>query len=279
MNQFKVERLGHVNNIASDVHPLRAAYVKVFGADVFSDWSNPDVGSSNCLLLISGTCIEIFAVDDEEKILGKYLRRHGPGWHSLEWTVPSQGEAEEIAAARHLRVTDRVDDAYVWLHPKDCHGLLLELSTHHFAGDSRDTAGWEPTYWSDEHPLGIVGLNCIRVTSREPLAAAEWLADLTGTNVSYDEPRSGAGGRAAGVALADHVIEFIGAVGNGPIGEFLERQGERMHSVAFDVKDIAAASAFLSDQGIATSNGSGPGRIYIDPAVTSGSLIELVTAA
>jgi catechol 2,3-dioxygenase-like lactoylglutathione lyase family enzyme len=279
MSALSIERLGHVNNIVSEVKSLRGPYVDIFGADVFSDWTNSEVGSANSLLLVSDTCVEIFGIEDEESILGKYLRRHGPGWHSLEWTVPSQPEAEEVVKSRNIRITDRADDAYAWLHPKQCHGLLVELSTHHFPGDSRDKEGWTPRYWSEDHPLGVVGLNCIRVMSHEPPAAAEWLADLTATDVSYDEPRPGVSGRAVGVALPGHVIEFFGPTGEGPTQDLLASRGERIHSVTFDVKDIDAALAFLSEQGIGTRPGTADGRVFLDEGSTAGSLFELASGS
>jgi 4-hydroxyphenylpyruvate dioxygenase-like putative hemolysin len=102
--------------------------------------------------------------------------------------------------------------------------------------------------------------------------------DLTGTRITYDEPRPLVSGRAVGVGLADHVIEFVGATGEGPTMDFVNAHGERMHSVAFNVSDLGAAEDFLQSKGIRTLPGSATGRLYLDPAATHGSLIELVSA-
>jgi len=275
MPPLTISRLGHANNIVGNIDDLREAYSGIFGADFFRNWTNPAVGSANSLLLVGDTCVEIFGVVDPRSVFGRYVSRYGPGWHSLEWTVPSQLAAEEIAAERNIRVSDRAE-GYAWLHPKDCHGLLLEVSEAHFAGDSRDVEGWTPSYWADEHPLGIVALDCIRALSAAPLKAAEWLAELTGTDVSYDEVRPDIAGRAVGVGLPGHVLEFLGPDGNGQTQDMLSAHGGRIHSVAFAVKDLDGAVQYLDSKGVATTRGTEDGRVFLDTASTAGSVFELV---
>ena len=233
----------------------------MFGADIFREWDEPHAGSANALLLVADTCLELFGVSDPDGVVGRWASRHGQGWHSLEWTLPSFEQAVEVTSALGIALTERVEGAYVFTHPRDCHGICLELTAAHFANDARDVAGWEPTYWRDEHPLGIDGSPCIRVSSHDALDAARWLASLTGREVDYDEHRPQLVGRAVGVHLAGHSIEFVEPEGEGALSRFLEARGERIHSVSFPVRDLSARAR--APRGHGGRGAPGPRRVAL----------------
>jgi hypothetical protein len=82
------------------------------------------------------------------------------------------------------------------------------------------------------------------------------------------------GGRAVGVVLAGHTLEFVEPIGDGPLRQFVEQRGERIHSLSLTVVDLGAALAHLADLGVGVVPGAGASR-FIDPAATLGGLIEL----
>ncbi len=266
--------MGHLNHVVDDYAKARALYGNVFGADIFREWDEPHAGSANALLLVADTCLELFGVNDPDGVVGRWASRHGQGWHSLEWTLPSFEQAVEVTSALGIALTERVEGAYLFTHPRDCHGICLELTAAHFADDARDVQGWEPTYWRDEHPLGIDGSPCIRVSSHGALDAARWLASLTGREVDYDERRPQLVGRAVGVHLAGHSIEFVEPEAEGPLSRFLEARGERIHSVSLPVRDLSSALGHLEDMGVGVLPGQDGSR-FIDPVATCGGLVEL----
>jgi hypothetical protein len=277
-DHFEVQRLGHANHVSNDYDATKRAYQQVFDGWFFREWAQPEHGTTNALITLSDTCIEVFSVTDPGSPLGRWAGRQGlGGWHSLEWTIPSQDEGDEILRQRSIRITDRAEGAYTYSHPRDCHGLCLELTEHHFADDPRDDPGHprQPTYWRDEQPLGVTGLACIRVSAADATVSAEWLADLTGTDVTYERARPGLGARAAGVALAGHTIEFVSPVGTGPIEAFLASGGERIYGLSYQVADLEGARAHLAKAGVAVSAGSHEACLEIDPAVTQGARFEL----
>lgn len=69
---------------------------------------------------------------------------------------------------------------------------------------------------------------------------------------------------------------------DGPVGRFLERNGEGMHHLAFAVDDIAAALKELASEGARLidqeprSGGRGAKIAFIHPKTLSGTLVELV---
>jgi hypothetical protein len=107
------------------------------------------------------------------------------------------------------------------------------------------------------------------------MVSAEWLADITGTDVTYDLPRPGLAGRGVGVALPGHTIEFVSPTGEGPMTEFLAGGGERIHSLSYAVADLAAARAHLDSVGVATLAGSVDAAVLLHPDATEGARFEL----
>ncbi|MGX7677470.1 VOC family protein [Jatrophihabitans sp. DSM 45814] len=273
---LNVERLGHVNVFADDYDAVLAVHRDVFGAKVFREWEEVAFGGKNALWLIGGTCIEIFAATSPDLAIGQWVGKNGPGWHSMEWTVPSLNEAIQTITERGIRITDRVEGAYVFTHPKDLHGVCLELTEHHFDNDDRDVAGWQPTYWSDEHPLGITGPATIKIASKQPAVAAADVAALVGRETyTRESPQLNAMGH--GIAFADHALEFVGSRTNSTtdlIGGFIERHGARMFCTTFTVADFDKARRYLVESDIRFTQ-FGRLSLLIDPDVTHGALIEL----
>jgi len=70
--------------------------------------------------------------------------------------------------------------------------------------------------------------------------------------------------------------------GSTPVGRFLERNGEGLHHIAFQVADIEAALAHLAERGVRLVDtepriGGGGHRIaFAHPEAFAGTLVELV---
>jgi hypothetical protein len=281
MTQLQVERLGHATHVASSYESAKESYQRIFGGHFFREWTFPEHGTANALITLSDTCIELFGITDPSSLLGRWAGREGlGGWHSIEWTVPSMPEAEETLAERSIRITDRLEGAYTYTHPRDCHGLCLELTEGHFDDDPREdpTNGPQPEHWLGEHPLGISGIHCLRVSAHDALRSAEWMADFVGLDVAYDLRDDGLGARLVGVELPDHTIEFASPLGDGPLADALEARGERILGVVYSVRDIAAAEEHLRSVGAASVPGPrADGRcLEISADATCGARFELV---
>ena len=247
-----VERHGHVNLFAGDYDAVLAHYRGVFGAAVFREWEEKEFGGRNALWLAGGTCFELFAATRPDQAIGAWLAKQGPGWHSVEWTIPSLDDGIGVLAEHHIRVTDHVPGAYVFTHPRDLHGLCLELTTHHFTDDDRDRAGWTPAYWSDEHPLGLTGPVKVRVASRDPERSAADVAALVGRD-TYRIEYAAASIIGHGIEFADHSVEFVGSrtsSADDQVGLFLAARGERIFHVELGVRSLEQARAHLSALGV-----------------------------
>jgi hypothetical protein len=250
-SNLSVERLGHVNVFDDSYQASLDGQRDVLGAKVFREWTEEQFGGANALALVGRTCIETFAPTAPDGAIGQWLKARGPGWHSIEWTIPSLSEAEQTLTEHGIRVTEQTD-AYLFSHPKDLHGLCLELTEHHFEDDDRDAAGWAPTFWSDEHPLGIIGKTTVKLASKSPAQSAADVAALVGLG-TYSVERSHLNTVSTGIELPDHAVEFVGSATDAAtdlIGSYIADHGERIFAVTFMVKDLSAARGYLAKSGV-----------------------------
>lgn len=268
-----VRRLGHANHVLADYPAARHLWADVLGGEVFSEWEQASAGTRNALLAAAGTCVELFSPTTPESAMAGWIRRQGEGWHSIEWTLPDLDEAIEVVAAHGIRITEHAPGAYAFTHPKDGHGICLELTSAHFPDDPRDREGGQGP--GPHGPLGLLGLDCVRVSAPDAEVAASWLTGLTGVEVAEERIVGHLAGRALRVPLGGHTVELVEPSADGELATFVERRGARIYSLVFAVADAGVARAVLADVGVAVLPSPGD-VVRLDPSATSGATIELI---
>ena len=101
--------------------------------------------------------------------------------------------------------------------------------------------------------------------------------------IESSEPIVGGGGtvRASLIELENAAVELLEPVGNeGAIAKFLEKRGEGIHHVCYEVKDINAEIESFKEKGIDIIGEPTPGAeglsVFLHPRGTHGVLVELV---
>ncbi len=101
--------------------------------------------------------------------------------------------------------------------------------------------------------------------------------------VESGEPMIGGGGtvRASLVELDNATVELLEPTGNeGAIAKFLEKRGEGIHHICYEVDDIKAEIDSLKAKGIEVLGEPTPGAeglsAFLHPRGTHGILVELV---
>ena len=83
--------------------------------------------------------------------------------------------------------------------------------------------------------------------------------------------------------VGDSYLQLLGSLSpETPVGKFLERRGEGLHHIAYEVPDVEAALRELAERGLelidsTPRRGSRNTRVaFVNPSSTRGVLIELV---
>jgi hypothetical protein len=280
-------RLGHANHVAPGGRAAQERHEAVFGARTFAEWKWSAIGCECSLVLVGAICLEVFGVYADRGWPQQFVDRAGPGWHSIEWTVPSLDEAEERLRAEGIGITEvwrglsklGTEGGYLFIDPADCHGIALELTQDHFPGDPRDQPGWDPA-WARQHPLGIEALHSVRLLVPEPHATAEWLGRFAGAEVVFEEPRPALAGHAVGVRIGGEVYELVGPRGDGPAREGIRAKGPgAIHSVTLAAHDADAAGDYLRSLGLPVEDGSVDGTLALAGDGLLGARYEFTTAS
>ena len=129
MSIFK--RLDHVSIGVHDLEAARRLFVDVFGGQPLKDMgSNESEGFRWTTFMLGGKKVELVSpTTPGEGGVGRYLARHGEGFHHLSISVENLDEAIRYFESRGLRVLganrDKPDWKHCYLHPQDTHGALI----------------------------------------------------------------------------------------------------------------------------------------------------------
>ena len=126
-----------VHHVGIVVHALRRAYpfwCDTLGLPLVREAELPDQGVRAALLAAGDTEIELLEPTTADSGVARFLARRGEGLHHL--CLRSSSVDEELAALKAQRVPV-LDEAprpglagrIAFLHPRACHGVLVELAT------------------------------------------------------------------------------------------------------------------------------------------------------
>jgi methylmalonyl-CoA epimerase len=116
--------------------------------------------------------------------------------------------------------------------------------------------------------------------------AVETYTRLFGAELEHRQTVPEQGVEAAAVLVGDGRVELLAALGEEtPVGRFLSKRGPGMHHVAYEVGDLRAALAALSDQGAELIDPApreglfGLEVAFVHPDAVHGVLSEVVAPA
>ncbi len=130
--------IGKLNHVAIAVPDLDAGaekYRGVFGADVSDPQDQPTHGVTTVFVNLPNTKIELISpLGDNSPIAGFLERNPAGGVHHLCYEVEDIMEAKASLEAKGIRIlgdgrpkTGAHGKPVLFLHPKDCNGVLIEI--------------------------------------------------------------------------------------------------------------------------------------------------------
>ncbi|HJR46456.1 MAG TPA: methylmalonyl-CoA epimerase [Actinomycetota bacterium] len=114
-------------------------------------------------------------------------------------------------------------------------------------------------------------------------AAVAHYAEVWGLEVEHRERVEDQGVDEAMLRLGDSYLQLLGATGpDTTVGKFLERKGEGLHHIAYEVDDLEATLAELKAKGVPLidevprKGGRGHMVAFVHPKGNHGLLVELI---
>jgi hypothetical protein len=264
----RARRYSHMNVVLEEFDASVKHLTDLFGAVFMLDMPGPHWHA--CLMEIGNVIFEFFV--PPHFMLNS---RHGPHYLGIEYEADM--EAARAAVASHgIRVMRDIVDA-IHTHPADGFGIDYEFYGGTFYGPDAPfvtTHCKTAEYWRDEHPLGLLGIKGYTQTVSDLAAGERFLRSLLCAEPVYEEERPALAARAAGLRIADVVVELLAPTGDGPLRREMEWVGQGIRSTVFRTRDINQARQYFTNRGIALIPGTAPGSIAIPPKDNLGILFE-----
>jgi methylmalonyl-CoA/ethylmalonyl-CoA epimerase len=127
--------LGDVVELSVVVRDLEAAierFTRLFGLKVHRQGESKEFGFRNAILPTGIGHIELLAPTDPTKPVGRFLAKHGEGVYLIGFEVKDIAGAVDHLRAQgvqidHRQPSARRDQEIAWVHPRETHGLFVEL--------------------------------------------------------------------------------------------------------------------------------------------------------
>jgi hypothetical protein len=223
-----------------------------------------DSGATGEVYWLGSIPVTVLNSTDEESALGRYVARHGPGLHSVAWTVRDLWGTQTLLARQGVRITGSdLLGRHFFMHPADSAGLLTEWTDTEFEEDPRDGRSPMP---SGTGLIAVQAVNWITLISSDGRAASARFSELARCRAIAGLPRR-AGYDTVDLRVGDVVIRFA-SPREGPAAI-----SPRLESFCLAVNDIDECRELLQREGIAVIADDGI-SLWTAPADTAGLRLE-----
>lgn len=128
-----VKRIDHVGIAIADVAAAKKLYEDLLGLKLTREEVVSDQGVRTYFYPIAGVKLELLESTTPDGPIARHLEKRGPGMQHLAVEVDDIEGAIAELKAKGVRMLDDVprrgveDTRIAFVHPKDTHGVLLEL--------------------------------------------------------------------------------------------------------------------------------------------------------
>ncbi len=264
-----IRQLLYVGQEVVDRPSAAELYRRAFGAPVFHGRKLGQDGPDVSLLLIGDLCLSLTnAARDHDP----YVARYGGRLRSIGFRVADLAAAVAHLEGYGLRLTRR-SPTLVATNPQETGGIAFEFIDHELPGDPRlkdETLVERPS-----DPLGIQALWHISTLAYDIDAWRGFWYRALGTRELGVLQGGGEYSKANylhGVGPEPYraLVSLVEPAEDSELLDVMERQGEGIHAVMFDVAELPAAGRHLRSQGIGLF-GSPETRYWVHPASVAGA--------
>lgn len=112
--------------VVRDLDEAIARFTKLFGLRLHKRGESKEFGFKNAILPTGIGHIELLQPTDPTKAVGRFLDKHGEGVYLVGFECPDIPGAVAKLRAAGARV-DSPKPEIAWVHPREAHGLFVEL--------------------------------------------------------------------------------------------------------------------------------------------------------
>jgi catechol 2,3-dioxygenase-like lactoylglutathione lyase family enzyme len=296
-----IGRLFHVMHIVDDFDEAERRWEALLSPDTYAPkrWSDFDKRWASLAYVGPDFVLEIMepstAEEDRTFPLPKFHQRFGERWHSFAWFFVDGDLSEllerfwvhgvRVAGPRGLLEKGAVDEVprTIFTHPRDTGGqiefqALGASATGPMAAHERRPA----TFWSEEHPLGVLRLSHLTTGCADlERAKALWTGPIGGS-LFFETTGDAADGAADGafVLVGDETVVELARPTSGSthLAQDLARHGELPHAVTFQVADLERAERHVEAIGMRVAERR-RGAFTVEPADLCGARVRFTDEA
>lgn len=279
-DRIGVHRIFHTIHAVKDIHATREKYMNVFGAWVFAEgYHGPEDRDMN-LFYVANHIVEPMAprtLEATDKMLARYVQRHGEGFQSIEFEVDNAIEAAQTCRDKKVTLTTAYD-TFFFVHPKSSGGVILEVCDTKMPNDPHDLKNWNPD-WIEGHPSSLRRLSCIGCAVKDLAVAKAFFTEVwDGEIVHEDESHGDEKLRRSFIRFGDDNDTLCLAqptTGSGPVSRYMEERNPGVYSIVWQVDDLAQAEDYFRSKELnIVRDGAMEGSFSIDPADMFGARHE-----
>ncbi len=130
---MRVEKLDHVHIYVKSLEKGKDTFSRVLGTTFCPTITADERGGDASRQLrstLSPLGLELLEGSSPEGAIGRVIERRGEGVYALSFKVPDIEEAISELQSKGLRMVSRIELGKIkeaQFHPKDCHGIMIEL--------------------------------------------------------------------------------------------------------------------------------------------------------
>jgi catechol 2,3-dioxygenase-like lactoylglutathione lyase family enzyme len=304
---FKIGPIFHLIHMSDDFWELNDWYAEIFApieftkrhsdGNTFPTWTGEMRDAS--LIVVADVCFEPMSpsmfLDGWDKMpVGRFYNKFGRHWHSIAWYTDDNLELYRSLKDRGVRFffngggsdssREPTPGEALFTHPKDTAGALELMQgpriNDDVVRDPRFTSDYDVDRWAREHPLGLKRLAYITLVVKDLDKAKKFYVEGLNGTVLLEDDSSLTMTRSTFVAVGDHtIVELALPLESDTLaGRDLARNGDIMHSVAFQVVDLDQAERYLTSKGVGIV-GCDDSTLLADPDTTFGAPFRFTTAS
>lgn len=253
---YKILKLFHGSNVVHDVLEAGKFYHDFLGSWVYEAQYLAHEDSHNGANLMGGSfSLETLSPVDPEGTTpaARFLKRHGSHFINIAFWVKNTRELAQhlldkgvrIALPGGRQVSELPEEDFTFFvpHPKDACGTLFEfIEERPDFHDPRRRSWWTPSYWVEQHPLGVEGLSHATVAVADLDGASHFYEEYLGCRLVHEEDYKSKGTLSRYYAVGDSIIELAHPVDPASdIAKHMKAHGPIVYAFTFKVKDLESA--------------------------------------